>query len=449
MRQEPERQEPDKSTFDAGDLVDALWTDDGGWYPAKVVSRNPDGSYEVEWEDGSESGRVKAADEVHPRDGENLSVRACAFIESIVAKVQDVLDTHATVPPEEYTSDSKYRSLVSEMLDSKAHAIACLRYALEDLQCGFDYVASLGLRRGYCKYLGFLQRCIQDQERCVEALWRDNGQWYPAKMVSRNPDGGYEVEWEDGNQKDRFKTADEVRPHNKEALVRLALRLCMAMRLVRGDVDEQDAFGMTRLMIAAMDGEGARAVRNLVSAAADVNAVNAHSGKTPLGLAAEFGHAEVVRLLVELQADLNATPDAPPAVAAAFEGHADVVKVLAELRADVHGGDYAGNTPIFFAVRYEYPELARVLLAADLDVNAPMPSGRHVLYEAGASFWNSGLEPGQLARSKTVKLLLEAKASVDAARPSVDEEGPMSQALRDAFDAIQSGLVENEEEEEN
>ncbi len=213
--------------------MDSLWTENGWWYPAKVVTRNPDGGYEVEWEDGTDRDRVKAADEVRPRNGENLSVATCTFIETMVKMVEDVLSTHKTVPPEEYTCDAMYRSLVSEMLDSKAHALACLRYSLEDHQCRFSYVAGLGLRKGYCKYIGFLQRCIHDQEKVVDAVWTENGSWYPAKVVSRNPDGSYEVEWPDGTDRDRVKAANQVRPR-KEVQVRLALRLCMAMGLVRG-----------------------------------------------------------------------------------------------------------------------------------------------------------------------------------------------------------------------
>jgi ankyrin repeat protein len=198
---------------------------------------------------------------------------------------------------------------------------------------------------------------------------------------------------------------------------------------------------MTRLMDAAVDGEGARVLRSLVNAAADVNAVN-NEDKTPLRLAAEFGHPETVRLLVELKADLNKTPGAPPAVAAAYEGHADVIKVLAELGADVHGEDAKGNYPLYHAVRWDYLAVAKVLLDAKADVNA-MHSGRHVLYDAGAAFWNAGWTEGlakHMMKNKSVSLLLAAKACVDAARPSADEDNPKCQALREAFDVLASSM---------
>jgi hypothetical protein len=151
LQQEPPEstQEVAKSTFDAGDLVDALWTANGGWYMAKVVSRNPDGSYEVEWKDGTNKDRIKAADEVRPCNGENLSAAACTFIEATVKLVEDVLVTHKAVPPEQYTCDAMYRSLVSEMLDSKAHALACLRYTpSRTTSAGSVMSPALDCRRG-------------------------------------------------------------------------------------------------------------------------------------------------------------------------------------------------------------------------------------------------------------------------------------------------------------
>lgn len=92
------------------------------------------------------------------------------------------------------------------------------------------------------------------------------------------------------------------------------------------------------------DLDGARAE---LSAGADVNAQEPLSGVTPLSWAALHGHAEVARLLIEHDADLDARnrDGARPLHAAAFLGHAAVVQLLIESGADVEASDAKGATP--------------------------------------------------------------------------------------------------------
>jgi len=71
-----------------------------------------------------------------------------------------------------------------------------------------------------------------------------------------------------------------------------------------------------------------------------------NNGATPVLVAAEQGHVEVVRLLAELGACVK-TPDNDgytPFIAAAQEGHAEVVRSLAELGACVKTPQNDGAT---------------------------------------------------------------------------------------------------------
>jgi ankyrin repeat protein len=63
-----------------------------------------------------------------------------------------------------------------------------------------------------------------------------------------------------------------------------------------------------------------------------VNAV-CKDGATPLYVAAEFGHVDVVKRLVQAGADLEAPfqTGATPLYIAAYKGHADVSKTLVKL----------------------------------------------------------------------------------------------------------------------
>ena len=72
-------------------------------------------------------------------------------------------------------------------------------------------------------------------------------------------------------------------------------------------------------------------VRALVNSGADVNAARTDNGCTPMFVAAEKCHLEVVRALVEAGADVNAartTDGVTPVFMAAQNGHLEVVRAL-------------------------------------------------------------------------------------------------------------------------
>ncbi len=68
--------------------------------------------------------------------------------------------------------------------------------------------------------------------------------------------------------------------------------------------------------------------------------------------AASKGHAKVVQLLIEAEADLDPTDKekSTPLHHAALGGHLDVVKVLLENKADVTIKNTNGNTPLDQAI---------------------------------------------------------------------------------------------------
>jgi len=180
---------------------------------------------------------------------------------------------------------------------------------------------------------------------------------------------------------------------------------------------------------AAYNGDVER-VKQLIEEGADVNA-RGIKGKTPLLRAASVGHLDVVKVLLENGADVDVgggkyTPLFHPI----WDDNIDIemVRTLIASGADVNAHPKEENTtPLFYAVYYGRPHVARILIEARADVNARTEDGLtplHVaLRRANAemarqfagtgvkipSFHNAVLE-GDLAR---VKELVESGTNVD------------------------------------
>jgi len=116
------------------------------------------------------------------------------------------------------------------------------------------------------------------------------------------------------------------------------------------------------------------------SARREVNG-RGHTGDTPLAVAAWRGNLEIVKLLVEHGADVNAGKDRgkrTPLLEAAAEGHADVVEYLIAKGADVNAGGN-GITPLLAASSWgrlsststgDRTKTVHILLEKGADINA-------------------------------------------------------------------------------
>jgi ankyrin repeat protein len=132
------------------------------------------------------------------------------------------------------------------------------------------------------------------------------------------------------------------------------------------------------LFEAAAAGEIERVERLLAESPADVNAYSP-DGWTPLHLAAFFGHAKIVELLLGHDADLTARSRNPngntPLHAALAANQKMAAALLVGHGADLNASDAGGWRPIHLAAANNNLDSLRTLIAQGADVGAPNKDG--------------------------------------------------------------------------
>ena len=116
---------------------------------------------------------------------------------------------------------------------------------------------------------------------------------------------------------------------------------------IKGTFDDADTSPAQNLSTAAFTGNAA-AMKQALTGGADPNTKDPQSGSTLLATAALMGHTEIVALLLEHGADINARSrdGGTPLHAAAFLGRAEIVKLLLNKGADTAIRNNMGGTVI-------------------------------------------------------------------------------------------------------
>ncbi|TGZ57880.1 Ankyrin repeat domain-containing protein 17 [Temnothorax longispinosus] len=176
----------------------------------------------------------------------------------------------------------------------------------------------------------------------------------------------------------------------------------LAMLLIeRGaNIEEVNDEGYTPLMEAAREGHE-EMVALLLSQGANINAQTEETQETALTLACCGGFLEVADFLIKAGADIELGASTP-LMEAAQEGHLDLVRYLLESAADVHAQTQTGDTALTYACENGHTDVADLLLQFGADLEHESEGGRTPLMKA--------CRAGHLC---TVQFLISKRADVN------------------------------------
>ena len=158
--------------------------------------------------------------------------------------------------------------------------------------------------------------------------------------------------------------------------------------------------GDTALMLTARTGKN-DAVETLLDGGADVNAIESWGGTTALMWAVEENHLDTVAMLLDRGADVNARSYyIPTATARGFEGATPVPPSPEQSPAEYANG---WLTPMMFAAREGYMDIARTLVDAGADLDIVSADGKNALalaifnghYEMASYLIDNGVDVNQ------------------------------------------------------
>ncbi len=107
--------------------------------------------------------------------------------------------------------------------------------------------------------------------------------------------------------------------------------------------------------------------------------------------AAFFNHTDVVRILLDKGADVNAETDKgyTALIESAWPGFVDVMKILIEKGANIEAKDKEGTTALMVAARNLHEDAVRFLIEHDANVNAADKYGIKALMGAASAYINT------------------------------------------------------------
>ncbi|VDH98877.1 Hypothetical predicted protein [Mytilus galloprovincialis] len=205
----------------------------------------------------------------------------------------------------------------------------------------------------------FILERQEDSEQFIIVVPPKFHQMYMERMVN---------DWSKGIVNEVFCNTNMNVPKFRKRFLRLLNRLDKSYQRKlahTSDVENLD----TALLLSCFDGDSPM-IRWCFQHEADCN-VYRNDKTTPMEIAVQQGHTEVVKMLLDRGVDYNkCTSDGfSPLVTACSNGNADIVNVLLEKGADFNKCHNTGWSPLMMACVYGHTEIVRMLLDKGADYN--------------------------------------------------------------------------------
>ncbi|XP_046405893.1 uncharacterized protein LOC124170897 isoform X3 [Ischnura elegans] len=143
----------------------------------------------------------------------------------------------------------------------------------------------------------------------------------------------------------------------------------------------------TRSLVEACTDGDVGTVRKLLGEGRSVHETT-EEGESLLSLACSAGYFELAQVLLAMSAnveDRGIKGDCTPLMEASSAGHVEVVRLLINHGADVNAQSSSGNTPLMYACAGGHEEVVRVLLSANAKVEDHNENGHTPLMEAASA----------------------------------------------------------------
>lgn len=321
------------------------------------------------------------------------------FADKCMEQSREIRMRHGALPADEFNDDNIYRALVSEMLESKKHALMKMEKLISfSPENTFDYDRQI-----------WEPRALKNVYRIrVNELMQD---------LRLNPNQAATLDL-----LEKFDLTDNV-PNAEFATVRAlnannnAFALCKRFGLVQKSIGELNDLGETPLIDACADGITDDKLELLIDAGCDVNASVSYEGDnqykdmTPLLIASYFGRSTQVSLLAKHGArldDVAKTGDdfhnMGAVYLAAWNGHVTTIQTLSDLGVDIERPDSAGFTPLLTAAYYNRALALEALHELGANINARANNG-----------WSAALIAADANHIATLEMLHKLDVDLNAA----------------------------------
>ncbi len=188
------------------------------------------------------------------------------------------------------------------------------------------------------------------------------------------------------------RRAEEYARRRENALIMLheaakTNNVALLKEALRNGADVHDSISHRTALFHAAEAGHIECVRLLMDVSQTTASMRCNEGKTPLYIAARYGRTECVRHMVNTpNVDVNKDDDEgkTPLYIAARYGHAECVRLLMNApNIKVNKNDNEGNTPLYIAARYGHAECVRLLMnTSNIHVNMCNNEGQTPLYIA-------------------------------------------------------------------